>query len=386
MSGGVKSVTWALTNRCNYKCAHCYVSAPNCVQDELDTAAAFAIIDMLYSSGVRRVALTGGEPLIRSDFFKIAKRLSERSITISQIATNGSLINESLLIELISLGQRPRISISYDGDDGAHDALRGVNGASAAALDAFSLCKAYGLETASEITLHSQNANVLRKSIITLAAHGCKSVKALPIFPVGAAAKSDAFAPLSPKALYSLFLSYISDYYADGMPVELFLHGFFYASSNLHGFAVPMERFCGDERALSCAYCAHAALEPYLSADGRLLPCACLAGFTQLVSRFPLVLRTGVDAAIKSEAFGEFLEHTVKKQLQSPQCGACAHRFVCGGGCRIAPLSSGKGMLGPDIFCCEFFNGGWKERIIEAVRLGKLNAALTRRASPADGA
>ncbi len=374
------TLQWALTGRCNYNCAHCYVCAPGVRSDEMDTEAMLNLVERISQAGIRRVSLTGGEPLLRGDFLKIAEKLSREGIEITQIATNGSLISHELLRALADMGQRPKISISYDGDDGAHDALRRVSGAGDAALRAFDLCRDAEFKTASEMTLHRDNAHLLRSSIHTLHMHGCTSVKVLPLFPVGEALLTNAPKTLSVKELYRIFTEYISDYYADGMPMELFLYGFFYSRPELDGWALPMARLAASKDPLECILCAHDLSAPYLSADGRLFPCAGMAGFLMYEKEFPRVSDIGFAEALVSDAFCAFSRYSVGEHLRkNARCAACEARFVCGGGCRLVPLSEGNGFHGCDSYCCEFFEGHWQTKIRTAVRKGQLEQLLRRK-------
>jgi MoaA/NifB/PqqE/SkfB family radical SAM enzyme len=331
---------------------------------------------LLVNEGIRKVSFTGGEPLLREDFLEIAETLSRGGVSIEQIATNGSLIDRPLLAALKDRGQRPRISISYDGDGGAHDALRGVPGAAEAALRAFSLCREEGLETASEMTLHAGNAPVLRESIRTLKEHGCASVKVLPLFPVGAALSAGEAEILSPSGLFQVFLDYIAAYYADGLPVEIFLYGFFYHKRGMAGWLSPMDRVARGKSGPDRSLCGDAMTNPYLSPDGRLLPCAGLAGFPESVSAFPRLLDVGLNGALCAGAFLRFSRHTVRIQTEkNTACAACPEADHCGS-CRIVPLSCGEGFYGRDIYSCEFFRGNWKSLIPDAIRRGRLEGML----------
>ncbi|MBQ3394884.1 MAG: radical SAM protein, partial [Synergistaceae bacterium] len=76
------------------------------------------IIDMLAECGVMQISLTGGEALIRKDFFEIVDALIERGIIITRIYSNGALVTENVLRELEKRKIRPGFNISFDGVDG----------------------------------------------------------------------------------------------------------------------------------------------------------------------------------------------------------------------------------------------------------------------------
>ena len=80
---------WNFTNRCNLKCLHCRQSSTAlCLDKELTTNEAFAIVDKLAYAGVSILTFSCGELLLRSDSFYIIKRTSENGLYCT-IASNG---------------------------------------------------------------------------------------------------------------------------------------------------------------------------------------------------------------------------------------------------------------------------------------------------------
>ena len=58
--------------------------------------------------------------------------------------------------------------------------------------------------------------------------------------------------------------------------------------------------------------------------------------------------------------------------LGDSECGTCRHFSYCGGGCRaLGLLNSGRqelsGLTCADITKCRFFEGGWYQRIAQAL-------------------
>ena len=60
----VKRILWSVTGRCNYRCRHCYMDAPDGKLGELSTKEALNLIDQMAACGVLQVDRTGGEPLL----------------------------------------------------------------------------------------------------------------------------------------------------------------------------------------------------------------------------------------------------------------------------------------------------------------------------------
>ena len=134
----VKQAVWSITGKCNYRCRHCILSAPDGIHPQLPLEDCKRIVKQLAECGIRKVVLTGGEPLIRKDFLKIAEMLTDQDIEINAIMTNGKYVTSELLDGLERLGQFPSFQISFDGL-GHHDSMRGISGAEEAAVSAIRL-------------------------------------------------------------------------------------------------------------------------------------------------------------------------------------------------------------------------------------------------------
>ena len=116
-------VQYYITARCNLRCEQCNVIYANADKRELQTEEAFHVIDNLGSLGTSVLLLTGGEPFVRADLPKLAKRAIENGIH-PRIQTNG-LATESKLKECADIGIRD-ISISLDSlEPNLQDTLNG---------------------------------------------------------------------------------------------------------------------------------------------------------------------------------------------------------------------------------------------------------------------
>lgn len=93
----LETVHWSITGKCNFNCRHCLVSAPDAQHPQLPLKDCLHIVHEIASCGVRRVDITGGEPLVRRDFEEIVKELSDYGISIGTLFTNASLLTEDTL-------------------------------------------------------------------------------------------------------------------------------------------------------------------------------------------------------------------------------------------------------------------------------------------------
>lgn len=125
-------VSLELTNRCNFRCAHCYIpdfDAP----DGLSTERILELLDELASMGTLFLALTGGEPLLRDDWAEIARRARELGFHVL-LLTNGALIDEAAAALMAELRLQVRVSF-HAGDPETFDRVTGRPGSFGRVLD-----------------------------------------------------------------------------------------------------------------------------------------------------------------------------------------------------------------------------------------------------------
>lgn len=67
----------SVTDRCNFRCSYCSPAHWGGKKDHLSPAELQRIAEVFAQMGVRRVRLTGGEPLIRPDILEIVQRLTQ---------------------------------------------------------------------------------------------------------------------------------------------------------------------------------------------------------------------------------------------------------------------------------------------------------------------
>lgn len=119
---GVK-VVWEVTNNCNENCRHCCNSHRRNSED-VSLEKAKRIADVLKAHQVERIVFSGGEPLLYTDIFDLARYCKTKGMDIC-FSTNGTLILK-YLDELKGVQPRKMI-ISLDGfSPNSHDIFRGV--------------------------------------------------------------------------------------------------------------------------------------------------------------------------------------------------------------------------------------------------------------------
>lgn len=359
----IRTAHWSITGRCNYRCRHCYMSAPDAKFGELSHEQVMDIARQLIDCGIMEVSLTGGEPLVRSDFMELVDKLLSGGVRITTIYSNGRLVTDRLLEQLAERGIYPEFNMSYDGTDGWHDWLRGIDGAGRIAREAFLRCRDRGFPTGAEMCLHQGNKHLLRETVNQLAEWGCRSLKTTPISNVGAWKENGYGESIGVDELYQVYLDYIPHYYADGMPLSLQLGGFFSASPDEPlRYDIPSLKHCKDPE--KTCVCGHARAVMYISAEGRALPCMALSGMT-VQEEFPLVTELGLSRCITDSRYMRLIDTRASELLKhNPECAACEHAMACLGGCRASALeTTPDDILAPDQAVCRLFKGGWVGKI-----------------------
>lgn len=155
-------VVWSSTKKCNLRCIHCYSnSTGECDEGELTTAEAKTMIEDIARMGVSALLFSGGEPLIRGDFFELATLAVSKGIRVT-ISTNGTLITPETAEKLKALGVT-YAGISFDGIGEINDHFRGVSGAFERALTGLRNLKAAGQKMGLRFTLTKHNHANLEK-------------------------------------------------------------------------------------------------------------------------------------------------------------------------------------------------------------------------------
>jgi len=106
----------SLTERCNFGCVYCVPrEGLPMVQDRsaLTQDEIVRLVSLLATKGIRKVRLTGGEPLLRRDLVNIVRRLKNISgIEDVSLTTNGSLL--AALAKPLQAAGLDRVNISLD--------------------------------------------------------------------------------------------------------------------------------------------------------------------------------------------------------------------------------------------------------------------------------
>ena len=118
-----------LTMRCNENCLHCGSRCNDVTSEELTLKQYQDFLTQIkqdFGTQKKMLCITGGEPLLRKDFFEIMSFANDLGF-VWGMTSNGTLITDSVAEKLADAGMKT-ISISLDGLPETHDAFRRTKG------------------------------------------------------------------------------------------------------------------------------------------------------------------------------------------------------------------------------------------------------------------
>ncbi|UCC58939.1 MAG: radical SAM protein [Candidatus Bathyarchaeum sp.] len=352
-------VVWNFTHKCNLSCKHCYSDAGNLSKMELSTKEAMNVVDQIADFGVTSLAFSGGEPLMRKDFFEVAAHAVDSGLYVS-LATNGTLLNPETVRKLKEIGIN-YVEVSLDGSDSkTHDLFRGKTGAFSQALQGLRNCVNEDLCTCLAVTATKNNLTEI-PSVLALAEDmGIKRFTLFNFVPTGRGRDIIALDP-SPQEREDV-LNFLRRKLVEGPKLAILTTAPQLARVALQSqpptqddMMIPfahMEAAKISKRAKALAdfiggcgagrfYCA-------ISPEGNVQPCVFL----------PIVVGN-----LKTERLKDiWLNSPVFKALRDRgnlkgRCGRCEFKFVCGG-CRARAYSYHNDYLMSDPGCIRKLSEG----------------------------
>lgn len=190
------TLQWHLTAECDQHCRHCYMRDSDTYESELNNPLGFKgckkIIDNFSQTLDRwgipgRINFTGGDPLLRQDFFDILKYARNKGLVVGILGNPNHLDYDSAK-KLKDLGLY-RYQVSIDGLEKTHDKFRGRKGIFKNTIRAIHVLEEVGVPSVVMFTLSKQNANELIEVINIVAKEGASFFDFARLVPIGSAKK-----------------------------------------------------------------------------------------------------------------------------------------------------------------------------------------------------
>jgi radical SAM protein with 4Fe4S-binding SPASM domain len=347
-------IFWNLTNRCNLACSHCYINAhPGAKRDdELSTAEMKAVIDDLAAMGTPLILLSGGEPLVRNDFWEIAEYIQGKGMK-SALSTNGTLIDPAVALRLRNSGVE-YVGVSLDGaTPETHDRIRNRTGSFADSLRALRACKAIGLPCGVRITVTRDNFRELGDLIDLAVDVGASRFCVYWLVPTGRGQDGHASRQLSHEEVQEVIdLLFQKAHEIDPTKLEILTVD---SPQDSVYFLQRMRREDREnaytvEQLLSFmgSGCSAGDRVANIDPSGDVYPCQ----FAQESSLRIGNVREEKFSTLWNDAENEVLAAFRERPIRlEGACGACAERKLCGGGCRVRAWARDHSLASEDPFC-----------------------------------
>jgi radical SAM protein with 4Fe4S-binding SPASM domain len=153
-----------ITNACNMTCTHCYVASGVKLPNEMSDEEVFAAIDMLSPFSGKRIAISGGEPIVRRGCMEIVEYAALRCGHDVDLYTNGRKFPRKFaerIREINGAGMgNVRLQLSLEGATSVtHDLVRGT-GAFDDAMESLQLFSDAGLAPSTVLFVCLTKANI----------------------------------------------------------------------------------------------------------------------------------------------------------------------------------------------------------------------------------
>ena len=337
-------VQWHPTHRCEQKCLHCYISNGQC--KELSLKECIGVLEDIHRTVVEefgrklKINFSGGDPLLREDFFDLARAAKRLSVGIG-ILGNPHLITGEMAEKLCKLNLEA-YQVSIDGTKEIHDSIRG-NGSFEKTISAIRILNEYGIPTHVMATIGRYNAAELPEIVRICVANR------VGLFGF------DFFVPNGPKDLDQLLepaeiKSLMYEYRELTRKLSLSYPTKFAEKNNLFTL---LDRNTGTESPLAvrsktatkiCAGCSVGVNLLSILPDGTVYPCR----------RLPIEIGKFPEQTLEEVFFGETMEalrhEESKPEKEIEKCGRCDLFYVCRG-CRAMAYAANGNYFAPDPSC-----------------------------------
>jgi len=377
---GPFEIVWNFTYTCNLRCKHCYEEAGG-KRPELSTDQAFQVLDTLSKTagiGLPALSFSGGEPLMRKDFWEVAA-YAKKKVPYLSIATNATLMSKDNAQRVKDIGIN-YVEISLDGvSKEVHEGFRRVPGCFDKTMQGIQNSIDVGLDTCIATTIQKENLSEVEKIVTKTEELGVRFMH-FNYIPTGRA-KAFVELDLTPKErlgvlelighkIFNLYLKQqeeerttggsktaVDRYFstcpqyasvvkklADEKNVNYRVTAHYAAQKGVENVANFLGG-CGAGRLYMC-------LEP----NGDMKPCVFFAASKRTI--LGNILRDNFEKVWDSHPFLWTLRSREKLEDYNVDghvvgCGKCPDRYICGG-CRARAFSYFDGDLNaPDIGCID---------------------------------
>lgn len=360
-------MTLEITEKCNFNCLHCFAAAGNHTSTkEMSYENIIVVLDQAVECGIQAIKITGGEPMLHKDFFKIMDAIYKRGMWVYQINTNGYFLNQKNLDKLKKYPVRPTLKISYDGI-GFHDKMRGVKDVDKHTIESIKRSVKSKFNTIITITINQRNINVVMPTLDMLEEIGVKNiwiVKTVETPRWSLNAHEDSF---SWSEYYKESLKIIKEYIKKEHKMSLLFWSFVKVNPGDKKYQFSHVK-CDPKRFNpNTPLCKACYSNVAISALGDLYPCMQVSGYYKTHNiKLENVLKTPLNKLLENSTFKTIARMKVNDKVD---CQGCKFYKKCGGGaCMITSLLTDGHLYNKNIPACTFFYDEWDKKVDKVLK------------------
>ncbi len=334
---------WHITERCNFRCRHCYQESYD--TPEMPYEKMIEVFDQ-YVALIKKwkiprnrafLTITGGEPFLHKDLFRFLGRVYKySSILIWSILSNGSLIDcENIkILKLLNIGA---YQVSLEGMEENNDKIRGV-GNFKKALEAVKVLVNEGVYVVISLTLTRENVNDIIPLALLLAKNGVKDflIRRLVPFGNGLQLKGVLLSPSELQAFHKKMEDFGHQFYRANYGIKISFcceSPFFTEQVRPESSSLLCQRgeYCAVTRGMIVT----------LLPNGDLLACR----------RLPIILGNVLEASLEQLFYSERARSLRDKNQLPLICQSCSKFDYCYGGARCITYAYYDNLDMPDPQC-----------------------------------
>ncbi|QUH29902.1 radical SAM/SPASM domain-containing protein [Vallitalea guaymasensis] len=320
---GFSDIQFEITGKCNMFCEHCRGAFEKRVDLPVEQIYKVIKFAKIYSSDLKEVMLSGGEPFMHKNFREVLKCVSDLKIPNLTLTTNGSFLNSNIIDYIKSLNfERVIFSISLDSLDAKkHNAFRHHNKAYEYAISALKKLAEYkepSFFVSIRSTILPGNINEMEDMVKFGIELGVDRVSFSSVLPSGKALeKPELWMDVKKLKEFSTNLHRLNNKYCNVIDVS---------SNEVLKWISNGDHYNKEEGVVTIEGCAAGTLSFNINSNGDMTPCALLG-----LPMFNILNKT-IEEIEKAFIHNSIVHNLLDRNLKG-SCGSCNEKNRCGG-CR----------------------------------------------------
>jgi radical SAM protein with 4Fe4S-binding SPASM domain len=335
----------------------------------MDTSIILKAISHLDDIHLHMIDITGGEPLMRKDWFEIIEYVVCNTDLALLFSTNGTLCSDADIKRISSLPGDIMVAVSLDGPTyNIHGQIRAPSTHSAwkklfdKTVHTIKALVENGVGMCVNYVYNALNTHTVFQTYNMLREIGVPCLNIIPFYPAGAGFTRRQQLQV-PFETWACFVQQLADDYIKDEPLNItVLTNFWeiflplvsvYGRKEAIKLTKKVAHLCSGpldspyRRNMASIGCNAGITHGYIDFDGTLYPCGLIPRYNQV--RCGNITETDFyDIWINSPMLAQ-IRHQRAETI--PGCTHCEYLGICGGGCRGRALTLSGDFFGPDLAC-----------------------------------